>query len=383
MDNKKKTAAQKICFVAPHLGPYIKGLPPEQIGGAEVQQGILARLFSASGYSVSVVCEDKKPLSDESIDGIELYKAYDPGDGLPVLRFLHPKCSGIWRALTRANADLYYVRTANYLTAVVALFCLLKGRRWVYAGAHDTDFQPGKELIALARDRLLFRWGLRRADAVVCQSAVQLRLLKTSYAITGQVIHNLIDKRYVAAAYCKKGPVVWVATIRDWKRPEWFIELARDNPEHEFLMAGGRAGENTVLYDEIEAEATQLDNLDFLGATLPDEADQLIASASLFVNTSAHEGFPNTFLQAWSRGIPVLSTVDPDGLVQAHRLGWIVNDKQELINEAKRIFSREVSLGADAIGGYFNRRHSGVAVYHYHELFSSVGLVSLEMSRER
>jgi glycosyltransferase involved in cell wall biosynthesis len=45
-------------------------------------------------------------------------------------------------------------------------------------------------------------------------------------------------------------------------------------------------------------------------------------SAVALVSTSLHEGMPNTFLEAWSLGVPVLTLAfDPDGVVEREGLG--------------------------------------------------------------
>ena len=55
-------------------------------------------------------------------------------------------------------------------------------------------------------------------------------------------------------------------------------------------------------------------------AARPD--DQYLARASIFVNTSVHEGFPNTFVQAWLRDAVVVSlSVNPDRVLDTDNVG--------------------------------------------------------------
>jgi glycosyltransferase involved in cell wall biosynthesis len=47
----------------------------------------------------------------------------------------------------------------------------------------------------------------------------------------------------------------------------------------------------------------------------------LYTVATAVLCTSDYEGFPNTFLEAWSHGLPVVSSFDPDGLIESRALG--------------------------------------------------------------
>ena len=300
-----------VCFVAPYAWPVFAGDPAiEVMGGAEVQQATLARLLAARGYRVSLVCQDFGQPDRVALDGVTVRKVFAESEGVPVLRFLHPRLSRMWRVLAEIDADIYYYRSASMWVGVLEAFCRRRGRRLVYAGASDPDFAPdiGGQ-IRFARDRWLFRRGVAGAHAIVAQNAAQVQAVRAHYG--REAVH--IPSCYVPPCPTRQAGgdlVLWVAMLRPTKRPELFLELARRLPAWRFAMVGGPALGDRELFERIAAQARRLPNVEFVGFLPLAEAEKWFDRARVLVNTSLYEGMPNTFLQAWARGVPTLGTVD-------------------------------------------------------------------------
>jgi len=308
-----------VCFVAPYGWPVLARDPCiKVVGGAEVQQAILARLFAANGYRVSMISLDYGQPNPVLVDGVTVYKAFRERAGVPVLRFLHPRLTSMWRALRRVDADIYYQRSSAMWTGVIAEFCNRHGKRSIYAGASDRDFEIGQEQIELGRDRWLYRRGLARVDAIVAQNAFQVASCQTHHG-RGAV---LIPSCYELPADAQPGAgdeVLWVGTIHNYKRPEMLLELAERLPQRRFVMVGGPSvgGERLQpgYFEAIRARAARLPNVEFTGFLPLAEVERRFDRARALVSTSVYEGMPNVFLQAWARGVPTVATVDVGAVV--------------------------------------------------------------------
>jgi glycosyltransferase involved in cell wall biosynthesis len=103
----------------------------------------------------------------------------------------------------------------------------------------------------------------------------------------------------------------------------------------------------------------------------------VIADAAILLSTSDVEGFPNTFVQAWSSGTPVVSIrIDPDNIIEHMRLGAVVGNSDRAVHEIAALmhsperrdaiaaraiaFVRE-NYGARRVVGLFNRAVNGTS----------------------
>ena len=87
----------------------------------------------------------------------------------------------------------------------------------------------------------------------------------------------------------------------------------------------------------------------------------------MLVNTSSFEGFPNTMLEAWSVGIPVVCilSVDPGGVIEREHLGLVSRTAAQLREDVSTLSRHEPlnqRLGDNGLA-YVQRRHSLEAVF--------------------
>jgi len=320
----------RIAFVSLAGLPFHVAAVPGARGGAERQTSIVAQLLNARGHDVSmIVCDyDDAARKGRRLTDLRLINAYNRGEGLPGVRFFTPRWTGLNRAIDEARPDVVFQMCAAAATGLLSLYCRRRGIGFVFATASDTDVQPDRLRLG-PKERWLYRYGLRRADRVVTQHGRQAREMLANYGVDSVPLPLGADFPAEEPPPPKQPPVVtWLGTIRSVKRPDRFFTLARRFPYTKFVMAGGRTAAQPEAYDQAEAEAKALPNVEFVGFV--EDPGTVLAGSWALLNTSDVEGFPSTFLEAWGRGLPVVSLFDPDGLTATEDLGWIAEDDEDL-----------------------------------------------------
>ena len=356
-----KGAQPRICFVGlDNLPVLCREFGHHGAGGEQVQHSLLARALARRGLPVSMVVADYgQPLHMER-DGIALHRAHGLTEGVPVLRFVHPRITRLWAALRRADADVYYVSCAGPQLAVVAAFARRHGRRVVFRIAHDRDCDPRQLLVRWARDRALYAWGLRRADTVLAQTSQQARALRLHYGVGARIAGMLVEGDGADLPWAQRDlDVLWVNNLRPFKRPDLALQLARRLPELRLAMVGGPQSGHEVLFERTRAAAQTLPQLRFEGAVPYHEVHDYYGRARVFVNTSDTEGFPNSYLQAWRRGTPTVAFFDPDRTIARHGLGQAVGSVDEMVEAVRHLAQREDAWRAASrrCRTFMNRQH--------------------------
>jgi glycosyltransferase involved in cell wall biosynthesis len=335
----------KICLLgfdtlpvlAPEYGAYT-------VGGESVQQTLLARALVARGHDVSIVAYDYGQADGARWDGIRVFKSFAPSAGVPVLRFGHPRWTGVWSALARADAELYYASCAGMHVALASLFCAQHNRSFVFRAASDSDCDPARLLVRYARDRWLYAYGLRRADAILVQSVTQQRSLARHFGLASSVAGMFVEPPPVAVT--RDIDVLWVSNIRQLKRPDRVLALADQLPTTRIHMVGGSLPGEEPLYEQVCRDAASRQNIVFHGRLSYRETTALYPRARLLVNTSEVEGFPNSYLQAWISGAPVITSLDPDSIIERNGLGLALRSPADLLAAVRRLLDDAPALAS-------------------------------------
>lgn len=334
----------RICFV---MLSHWSGT----LGGAEIQvRYLMEYLRSHSSHELSMIC---RHTAMESENGMPIHRT---STVLPLSRYFKSTDGlSVMRLLRAVGPDVVYTRVSSPFVGFAARYCRSAGRGLVYHIAHREDVVPFR----LAAPRYLPKWlerpvyeyGLRHTDAIIAQAEYQAQLLERHYGRKAAAIvpnfHPVPNRREKPEGATT---VLWVANLKTQKQPELFLALSRrcaHLPGVRFVMVGAIQDDR---YRALAQEAERLGNLTYLGQQPLEAVNELLESARLFVNTSAAsaEGFPNTFIQAWLRSVPVASLeVDPDEILKRNEVGFCAAGSFErLVTDLLALLADPVRLAA-------------------------------------
>ena len=334
----------RICFVALNAYDILSGRKDiDHVGGAEVQQERIASWLTQKGYSVSFVTLDHGQQDGIDINGINIFKAYTRQAGIPGLRFFHPRWTGLCKALDRADADIYYQRCAGVETGQVALWCHRHKRKFIFGAASNADCNPKLLSLKSGRDRFLYNIGLKYADTIIAQTETQQKLFQQNMGFSstlvpncGWNVENKIQHEADQIKYNNPIHVLWIGRISREKRFEWLLDVAEKCPDIIFDIVGA-VNKNNDYVSSMTERAEKIHNVKMHGRVSYLKMKDFYLQSNVLCCTSLYEGFPNTFLEAWSIGIPVVSTFDPDGIIKVHGLGWVADNVLKIVDYLQEI----------------------------------------------
>lgn len=303
----------KICFVCPKAYPLFAPDTAGVFGGAEVDLYILSRSLAADGvFDISFVVGDYGQSDGEIREGIKFYKSIRPGEK-SVFSPLK-----IWKAMKRSCADVYMLETMSPGLILLWLYCAFNSAKYVFRTAHS-DHCDGTFLSRHRLSSFLYRIAVKKAAALIAQNDSDAVGIRKTYNLPAVVIPNA--HVFDGKAKSSGDYALWAARSASFKNPYMFIRLAKSLPSRRFVMLCPAAFGDTQ-YHKLRQAAEEADNLEFVEGVSFSQTEHYFAKASVFVNTSDSEGFPNTFIQAAKAAVPIASyKVNPDNFLDAYNCG--------------------------------------------------------------
>lgn len=399
----------KICFIGLYAYPLFNPHCISPFGGSEVRVSLLAKELARRGnVDVNLITFDHGQLHIEMRDGIRIisWTGWQCPDAIslpdintnvtknkPLLFPIRKIIKLILTAAIRsrqeikdrlitfgqiethsiphsriaiyeeADSDIYIIPGNSDMSAELAYYCKNKGKKVVLLAGSDIDLDPDIKSNQLYETRsgvsgFLMRYTIYHVDTLILQTEYQRALLREHFQRDGLVIRNPMDltQKFPPGNHSKV--VLWVGKSDQIKRPELALDLVEEFAEYVFTLI--MSFSNEKIHNDIFARAKSLPNVTILPYIPYEQVEEIYAKASLLVNTSIFEGFPNTFLQAAKYGVPILSlNVDPDGMLTEHDCGrYCKGDFETMKSALAELMTKSVHdrLGANGLE-YVHKYH--------------------------
>ncbi|HUH97121.1 MAG TPA: glycosyltransferase family 4 protein [Anaerolineales bacterium] len=258
-------------------------------------------------------------------------------DGIRVLGFESRRPLSALDLFREADADIYHSQEPSFGTYLAQR--AMPGRRHVVTFRDTRDLKdwwieftyPSRSKAQvlsnfLYEDNFLVHGAVRQADRWLAASKLLIPKARRKYRLSADPLFMPSPFPFAEAVQKSERPVAcFVARLDRRKRPEVFLELARQFPDVQFEVIG--MGQNKLLDQRLRRAYQDLPNVKFHGFVDQFNSDALVevlAKSWVLINTSVRESLPTTFVEAAGHGCAILSAIDPDDF--ASDFGYRVSD---------------------------------------------------------
>lgn len=345
----------KVCFIMPKAYGLFYPSYHTNFGGAEVQMYLISKeLAKNKTYDISFIVADyNQQISIK--DGVKIY---------PSLNFkenILKKIYSFYKVFRAINANVYVQMTLTYYSWLIALYCKIFRKEFIFLVAHDKDIDGSILEVKNSILNKICTSVFSISTKVISQNQFQ------NQALLNKNIRNTIlpsSLEAIESSHKEKKYHLWIARAEIWKNPNIFLKLASELPNQKFVMVCPPTFEkNEVFYHIIKQDASEIKNLTFIDSYIPyHEMSNVFEKAISFINTSDEEGFPTTFLHATQHGVPIISyNINPNNFLNEYNCGFCFHKNMEQIKtQILKLAENETyyeSLSKNALA-YFDSHHN-------------------------
>ncbi len=319
--------------------PYLLNGSSRPVGGAAVEWLTWLKTFKSIGCdSALLTWKGAQEIVSRSVN-FDIVESFKLDKGIPKIKFLTYELPLLFWAIKKYNPDFIVQECASRFTGILAIIAKILKKPFIHRIASDMDVDERIEGNISDFYLKLYYYGIKNASHISCQNKYQYNTLKNKYPDKSiSILYNPFEMRKDVINNNSKEYIAWVGNFRYEKNLPALAKIAKSLNEYKFKIVGTRLDDNDEDTSVGIHELEKLKNVEFVGHLNNDKIPEFLSKAYCLLNTSRLEGFSNTFLEAWSVGVPVISTknVNPDNLISDYNLGVVSNDYEslpEIIND--------------------------------------------------
>jgi glycosyltransferase involved in cell wall biosynthesis len=338
------------------------------MGGAVVATHVWITALNELGHEVLLACfeNDNRPVLNQ-YSWIKTISIYNPKKGLPVIRWVLYRFPKYYSVLKKNNIDFLVDSIPSWGTFFMGILCRKLKIKQIARVANDNMLDERIKLTHTFFERFFISQAFKFCPIIMVQNDFQFNSLRKKYP-NKQIlkISNpfIISKENLSIKTSMKGYIAWVANFRYQKNLKLLFEIAEVLNEEDFKIAGipmaSMDSETTGYLEKLKG----LPNVEFVGQVSRKDILQFYSKAKFLLNTSRYEGFSNTFLEALTCGVPILTTnnVNPDEIVSKFNLGVLYINERDLEGVLDTIDEKKYQIMSKNAVDYVQKNHDHIVL---------------------